>query len=82
MHTLQRLNACHVYTFPTITDAYDGDFCEKDTDGCAQIECFEGVACIDLPAPSVGAMCGDCPVGFTGDGEKCTGKLHKGHQYN
>ena len=26
-----------------------------------------------MPAPGVGAMCGPCPKGLTGDGEKCNG---------
>ena len=68
---------CLLKVFQLLTDAYEGDFCENDLDGCSQIECFEGVTCIDLPAPAVGAMCGPCPTGFTGDGEKCTGRSHK-----
>lgn len=27
-----------------------------------------------MPAPGVGAICGSCPSGFTGDGLKCYGK--------
>ena len=30
-------------------------------------------SCRDVPAPGVGAECGACPVGFTGDGIKCLG---------
>ena len=41
--------------------------------GCAEIECFSGVECFDVLAPNVGAMCGPCSTGFTGDGEKCSG---------
>ena len=41
--------------------------------GCAEIECFSGVECFDVLAPGVGAMCGPCSNGFTGDGEKCSG---------
>ena len=26
-----------------------------------------------MPAPGVGAVCGSCPTGFTGDGLKCSG---------
>ena len=29
--------------------------------------------CFDVPAPGVGAVCGSCVPGFTGDGLKCTG---------
>ena len=54
--------------------AYGGEFCEEDRNGCSEIQCFEGVECLDVPAPGVGAMCGDCPDGYTGDGEKCFGK--------
>ncbi len=53
--------------------AYGGDFCEEDRDGCSEIQCFEGVVCLDVPAPGVGAMCGPCSVGYTGNGEKCSG---------
>lgn len=35
--------------------------------------CFEGVECIDVAAPGVGAECGPCPQGYMGDGEKCAG---------
>ena len=31
-------------------------------------------SCRDIPAPGVGAECGPCPSGFTGDGNKCLGK--------
>ena len=54
--------------------AYGGEFCEEDRNGCSEIQCFEGVECLDVPAPGVGAMCGACPGGYTGDGEKCFGK--------
>ena len=57
-----------------IFSAYGGEFCEEDRNGCSEIQCFEGVECLDVPAPGVGAMCGECPGGYTGDGEKCFGK--------
>ncbi len=44
-----------------------------DVDGCTEIQCFEGVECIDVIAPGVGAECGPCPDGFEKDGEKCQG---------
>ena len=53
--------------------AYTGATCSEDRNGCAEIECFEGVKCFDVPAPGVGAECGPCGTGFTGDGLKCTG---------
>ena len=28
---------------------------------------------MDVPAPGVGAVCGDCPLGYTGDSSKCYG---------
>lgn len=53
--------------------AYTGDYCDEDRDGCTEIECFDGVECFDLQAPSYGAKCGSCPAGYTGDGQKCLG---------
>ena len=53
--------------------AYSGDTCSEDRNGCAEIECFSGVECFDVPAPGVGAVCGPCSTGFTGDGVKCSG---------
>ena len=61
----------HTYT------AWMGRFCETDVDGCDEISCYEGVACFDVPAPGEGATCGPCSVGFTGDGQKCLGRLSK-----
>ena len=72
MYNLDLLcNTIHTHT------AWMGHFCETDVDGCDEISCYEGVACIDVPAPGEGAMCGPCPVGFTGDGQKCLGRLSK-----
>ena len=28
---------------------------------------------MDVPAPGVGAVCGSCPQGYTGDSQKCYG---------
>ena len=53
---------------------WEGTYCEVDTDGCADFDCFEGVECEDVPAPGVGAVCGPCPDGYHGDGAKCAGK--------
>ena len=53
--------------------AWDGHFCEKDADGCLQSPCAAEVSCTDIPAPGVGATCGPCPLGFSGDGQQCTG---------
>ena len=53
---------------------WEGIYCDVDTDGCADFDCFEGVECEDVPAPGVGAVCGPCPDGFYGDGAKCAGK--------
>lgn len=55
--------------------AFSGTFCEEDCDGCSEIQCFEGVECRDVPAPGVGAVCGACPEGYTGDTVKCYGWL-------
>ena len=53
--------------------AFSGEFCEEDHNGCSDIQCFEEVECMDVPAPGVGAMCGACPEGYTGDATKCYG---------
>ncbi len=58
-----------------IITAFAGQFCEEDRNGCSEIQCFEGVECMDVPAPGVGAVCGDCPLGYTGDSLKCYGML-------
>lgn len=54
--------------------AFDGPFCEEDRNGCLGVACYEGVECLDVPAPGVGAECGPCPPGLTGEGSKCFGK--------
>ena len=53
--------------------AYGGQFCGEDRNGCSEIQCFSAMDCLDVPAPGVGAVCGPCPEGFNGDGEKCNG---------
>ena len=61
--------------------AYSGRFCGDDANGCSEIQCFDGVECIDVQAPGHGAACGPCPTGYIGDGEKCLGTKfeHKHH---
>ena len=61
-----------------LSAAYDGDFCERDRDGCATLTCFMGTECIDNMAPATGATCnnGSCPTGYTGDGVTCLGEIH------
>lgn len=54
--------------------AFTGRFCEEDRNGCSEIQCFDGVECMDVPAPGVGAVCGACPPGYTGDAQKCYGQ--------
>ena len=54
--------------------AFSGTYCEEDRNGCSEIQCFDGVECMDVPAPGVGAECGSCPHGYTGDAMKCYGK--------
>ena len=54
--------------------AFTGSFCEEDRNGCSEIQCFDGVECMDIPAPGVGAVCGACPLGYTGDAQKCYGQ--------
>ena len=58
-------DVCHV--------AFDGDLCEEDRNGCLDVVCYEGVDCLDVPAPGMGAECDSCPPGLTGDGSKCFG---------
>ena len=53
-----------------LTLAWEGRYCDEDVDGCAEAACFEGVTCTDVPAPGTGAICGQCPTGYTGDGSK------------
>ena len=53
---------------------YDGELCQNDADGCEAISCLEGQACMDLPAPTPGAMCA-CPVGYLVINSKCVGKM-------
>lgn len=48
-----------------------------DMDGCADNPCGMDLQCYDLPAPSDGYTCGECPQGsqldsFTG---RCIGKM-------
>ena len=65
------LMICNVIT--GYHSAYSGQFCEKDRDGCAEESCYNGVQCSDITAPDVGRRCGPCPLGYTGDGIKCSG---------
>ena len=62
--------------------AYSGDTCSEDKNGCAEVECFSGVECCDIPAPGVGAECGPCATGFTGDGLKCFGNDTRNMYHN
>ncbi|CAK8690969.1 unnamed protein product [Clavelina lepadiformis] len=54
------------------TEAYSGDDCSEDRNGCELSACYTNVTCTDNPAPQVGEMCGPCPNGTTGDGRNCT----------
>ncbi len=63
------------YVYLAFHIAFSGTFCEEDRNGCSEIQCFEGVECMDVPAPGVGAVCGDCPPGYTGDSLKCYGNI-------
>ena len=53
--------------------AWNGRFCEEDTDGCLLSTCAAEVSCTDIPAPGTGATCGPCPDGYSGDGQDCIG---------
>ncbi|XP_023932116.1 uncharacterized protein LOC106156983 [Lingula anatina] len=50
----------------------EGNYCERDIDGCADNPCFTGVACVDVAAPGTGFQCGPCPLGLVGDGSVCS----------
>nr|XP_039255068.1 uncharacterized protein LOC120331949 isoform X2 [Styela clava] len=45
--------------------------CLNDKNGCRDDPCFEGVECIDVPAPGTGFQCEKCPRGYLGDGIVC-----------
>ena len=64
------LHTCTVF----VHIAYSGRYCEEDRNGCSEVQCYVESSCHDIPAPGVGAECGPCPSGFTGDGNKCLGK--------
>ncbi|KAK3256764.1 hypothetical protein CYMTET_34118, partial [Cymbomonas tetramitiformis] len=53
-------------------EGYKGGHGCTDQDGCQGATCYEGVTCLDVPAPGTGFQCGSCPIGFTGDGTNCT----------
>ena len=67
---------------PIYPIAYEGDTCSEDKNGCAEVDCFGEIQCLDVPAPGVGAECGPCPSGFTGSGVKCAGMLLNGLMHN
>ncbi len=52
---------------------WEGEFCERDEDGCTDLACFPGVECVDNVAPNTGATCGACPLGLSGSGIQCFG---------
>ncbi|XP_019862585.1 PREDICTED: mucin-like protein, partial [Amphimedon queenslandica] len=52
-------------------EAFDGEYCEDDFNGCTEISCFNNATCTDVPAPGTGATCPPCPSGYTGDGIVC-----------
>ena len=64
---------CHYNTACIVFSAWNGRFCEEDTDGCLLSACAAGVSCTDIPAPGIGATCGPCPDGYSGDGQDCIG---------
>ncbi|XP_019849627.1 PREDICTED: mucin-4-like [Amphimedon queenslandica] len=52
-------------------EAYDGEYCEDDFDGCTEVSCFNNATCTDVPAPGTGVTCPPCPSGYAGDGIVC-----------
>ena len=76
-HAHSSLLHSHTCTLSIVSHtAWTGQFCEEDIDGCSVVSCFEGVQCTDVQAPGIGATCGPCPTGYTGDGVKCSGRWH------
>lgn len=69
---IQNLDSSSIVLNCECPQAWEGRFCEEDANGCAETSCYEGVECMDIMAPGVGAMCGPCPMGLEGDGIKCT----------
>lgn len=67
------------YCMHVLFIAYGGEFCEEDRNGCSEVQCFQSELCEDIPAPGFGAVCGECPMGFSGDGEKCSGNITYSH---
>lgn len=51
---------------------FTGSLCDQPLPRCTNQTCFPGVTCTDI---SAGVSCGPCPVGFSGDGITCTGKI-------
>ena len=49
-------------------DGIGNDGCVIDPTGCNSKPCFPGVPCTDTQS---GPSCGECPLGFTGDGFGC-----------
>jgi hypothetical protein len=52
-------------------EAWTGEFCADDLNGCSQINCFPGTQCSDVVAPQAGHVCSLCPSGFLQELEKC-----------
>ncbi|XP_019630400.1 PREDICTED: mucin-like protein [Branchiostoma belcheri] len=54
---------------------FSGTTCQTDIDACEGNPCFQGVKCIDQPAPlspgQPGYTCGTCPFDMVGDGDTC-----------
>lgn len=50
-----------------------GTLADEHLMACAERPCFPGVQC--EPAKDGGFRCGRCPVGYTGNGHTCKGKL-------
>ncbi|XP_013396516.1 sushi, von Willebrand factor type A, EGF and pentraxin domain-containing protein 1 isoform X1 [Lingula anatina] len=50
---------------------WEGARCEVDVPGCREGSCYQGVQCIDIPAPGLGFRCESCPPGMLGDGASC-----------
>ncbi|RDD39051.1 Fibrillin-2 [Trichoplax sp. H2] len=52
--------------------AWTGNHCTQDFNACADQPCFSNATCTDNIAPMSGYTCSNCPIGYVGDGLKCS----------
>eukprot|EP00062_Callorhinchus_milii_P000230 gi/632934079/ref/XP_007898813.1/ PREDICTED: mucin-4 [Callorhinchus milii] len=69
--TIDRNNSAFQISMCNCSEAYTGDYCTEDFDGCEDNQCFLNDTCKDQPAPQEGYTCDPCPDYLQGDGLKC-----------